>query len=238
MEPVSAAFRRAASTPSLPYHFRRKKERCLSWTHIKEIGKEKRKSFDGSQPTHKLKRETADGEGEIDPVLTRALATEQCVTQEVSVQTCRACGNWPDVIDEGLNVLGPPSIGKPGQATTSKAPSHFSLLFRLEKAVFPGLMGSLADRTETLTEHLCSKLLMVRQGLTATTRFTRLNKEALSVGQKVLKGRLRQSVSERQSNGWPYSMARGCDQGGPKRANQRKASGPRDRTRGATPVIP
>ena len=60
MEPVSAAVRRAASTPSLPYHFRRKKERCLSWTHIKEIGKEKRKSFDGSQPTRgeSLQRET------------------------------------------------------------------------------------------------------------------------------------------------------------------------------------
>lgn len=47
-------------------------------------------------------------------------------------------------------------------------------------------------------------------------------------------------VGERPSDGWPYSMARiwSCEEGGLSSANQRKPSGPRDRTRGATEVIP
>lgn len=44
MESVSAAVGAAASTPSFPYHFRKEKERCLSWSEIKRKGKKKRRS--------------------------------------------------------------------------------------------------------------------------------------------------------------------------------------------------
>lgn len=74
--------RPAASTPSLPYHFRRKKERCLSWTRIKGKGKEKRKSFDGSRtaPVESLQRQTCKDSCERQP-----LWSSQCNSVPLSV---------------------------------------------------------------------------------------------------------------------------------------------------------